>query len=107
MKFFVPAVQDPAVADYLYRTWAQGCRALPSPSRIYRIESTWLGKEYTYEVGQDLPEYPGIPIMAIFELEGSNFVAVGPGHGANMRENAGPVFILGIITAIEDFEVSE
>ena len=107
MKFFVPGATDERTAERLYQTWAQVCQALPGQDRLFRIVARWAEQEQTYEVGKDLPNLPGSPVIGLYQVGENSYVAVASGRGAGRYFDCGPFSIGGTILETEYFELPD
>jgi hypothetical protein len=68
MKFFIPATDDPVVADNVYRAIvrfnSEQMKATISPERIYKLDFAHEGRPYTATVGEVFPRLRE-PVVAI------------------------------------------
>lgn len=70
MQFFVPAAQDDAQAEQVYKAIAQFIAAPITEERIWKLRWQHNGMDMLCEVGQPLPAYyqTGLePVLAIFD----------------------------------------
>jgi len=70
MEFFIPAAQDPAQAEEVYKAIAQFVTAPVTNKRIWKLQWKHNGMDMQCEVGQPLPAYyktGSDPVLAIFD----------------------------------------
>jgi hypothetical protein len=91
MRFFVPAAEDDAPAERVYKSIAEFCHAPAQARRIHRLHWRHKGMEMSCEVGGTLPSYyqTGVDVvLSIFDC-GNLYKIATPNRGGVRGE---PIF---------------
>jgi hypothetical protein len=71
MKFFVPATDDPVVAENVYRAVvrfnSEQMKASISPERIYKLDFAHEGRPFTATVGEVFPRLRETVVAILFD----------------------------------------